>query len=548
MAYHVCDSTRPFPVSGLLRRWAPYDNLSPPAQFHMAKPRVFIGSSVEGLNIAYAVQQNLLHDAEVTVWDQGVFELSRTTLESLNRVLTDSDFGVFVFSPDDLIQIRNSSSPAVRDNVLFEFGLFIGRLSRERVYFLLPMGGELHLPTDLLGITPGRYETERADGSMQAATGGVCHQIRTQIRSLGMVPGRNAVQSSGDTEIINAEEKRTWFQDFFESKFEAAKDTLEAELTGQSGADALVSKGWVLLCEMRIRNDGNTQPLIDFAAQHADSARIQSVIATILRLERYPNKAIEILVAAQEKFPNDASIAQMIARCHHDVEDKNGAIAALERFGPDNFPTIAIDLAETLEKEERVADALVVIQRCHANHPSDKQLRLKYARLAQELEKHAVAAALLHGLTIDDPKSIEYWGNLGNSCLQLDLADVALHAYRRAQELMSEGQGSQWIVANIGNLLTHKGLPTEACSYLERALKFEPQSEYAHSRMAGALKKKAAEQKQFEKVCSDGKRQVREAQLQFINAANNPSTPATGLLGFASAPNTTSVDASQPKC
>lgn len=507
----------------------------------MAKPRVFIGSSVEGLNIAYAVQQNLLHDAEVTVWDQGVFELSRTTLESLNKVLSDSDFGVFVFSPDDLSRIRNTTSPTVRDNVLFEFGLFIGRLSRERVYFLLPMNGELHLPTDLLGITPGRYETGRTDGSMQAATGPVSHQIRTQIRTLGPMPGRHAVQSSGDADVAATEEERTWLQDFFENKIEAAKASLEAELDRNSGEDALATKAWLLLCEMRLRKDGNTRPLTDFAAQHADSVRIQVLIATILRFERYSNKAIEVLVAAQERFPSDASITQTIARCHHDVEDHHGAIAALERFGPDNFPVIAIDLAETLEKEERLADALKVIQRCHANHPTDKQLRFKYARLAQELDMHSVAAALLNGLSVDDPKSIEYWGYLGNSCLELDLYDRALYAYRRAEKLMKEGQGSQWIVANIGNLLTNKGLPTEACAYLERALEFEPQSEYAHDRMAGSLKKKAEEEKLFDKACAAGKQQVREVQLQLLTPPSNKPTSDVGLLGLESAPTVSSV-------
>ena len=149
------------------------------------KPRVFLGSSVEGLSVTYSIQTNLSHDAEMTVWSQGVFELSKTTIESLFEILDSVDFGIFVFTPDDIVKIRENSTATVRDNVLFEFGLFLGKLGRQRVFFVVPSDYELHLPTDLLGITPAKYESNREDDNLIAATGAACHQIRLILKKLG---------------------------------------------------------------------------------------------------------------------------------------------------------------------------------------------------------------------------------------------------------------------------------------------------------------------------------------------------------------------------
>jgi predicted nucleotide-binding protein len=142
------------------------------------KPKIFIGSSVEGLSIAYAVQNNLQYDGDVTVWNQGVFELSKTAIESLNDLIENTDFGIFVFSPDDMIKIKDRMQNTVRDNVIFELGLFIGKLSRKRTFIIIPDKTELRIPTDLIGITPGKFEINREDGNLEAATAPVCHQIR----------------------------------------------------------------------------------------------------------------------------------------------------------------------------------------------------------------------------------------------------------------------------------------------------------------------------------------------------------------------------------
>lgn len=102
------------------------------------KPKLFIGSSSESLNVAYAIQDNLNYDAEVTVWTQGVFKLSGNTLDDLIETVGNSHFAIFVFNPNDITIIRDKHESTVRDNVVFELGLFIGKLGKRNVFLCYP--------------------------------------------------------------------------------------------------------------------------------------------------------------------------------------------------------------------------------------------------------------------------------------------------------------------------------------------------------------------------------------------------------------------------
>jgi O-acetyl-ADP-ribose deacetylase (regulator of RNase III) len=147
----------------------------------MMKPRIFVGSSKEQLALAYAIQKCLHHAADVTVWTQGVFGVSKSALESLLAVLDRMDYGVFVFAADDLVTMRGKKTHAARDNVVFELGLFMGRLGRGHGFVVAPEGHNLHVPTDLLGTTPALFDPNRAKTEPEPALATACHAIREVI-------------------------------------------------------------------------------------------------------------------------------------------------------------------------------------------------------------------------------------------------------------------------------------------------------------------------------------------------------------------------------
>lgn len=151
----------------------------------MRKPRIFIASSLESLDIADAINVNLDHQAEVTVWKNG-FGLSTNSIDPLLAIACTVDFSIFIFTPDDVLTIRDQNKSVVRDNVLFELGLFIGTLGAKRCFIVKPRDTELHFPTDLVGLTPADYEGNRSDGDLVSAVNHPCVFIKTEVAKLGL--------------------------------------------------------------------------------------------------------------------------------------------------------------------------------------------------------------------------------------------------------------------------------------------------------------------------------------------------------------------------
>lgn len=153
------------------------------------KVRVFIISSAEALPIARLVRNAFEQDPFITtIWTDGVFRVANYTLTSLEAEIDESDFAVAIAHADDLTESRNKDWPSPRDNVVFELGLFMGRLGRQRAILMEPREEKVKLPSDLSGITtiPYRFETGRDAASLIAPA---CDKLRQHILDLGPFNG-----------------------------------------------------------------------------------------------------------------------------------------------------------------------------------------------------------------------------------------------------------------------------------------------------------------------------------------------------------------------
>jgi len=151
------------------------------------RPTVFVGSSSEGKQIAKEVQQALKDVADVTIWSQGIFQLNHSYLEDLISASETADFAIFVLTPDDVTESRDQQLSSPRDNVVFEFGLFLGCLGRDRCFTFHDKSQDIKIPSDLFGISSATF-SPHSDGNLEAAVGSGCRGIEKCILKKGRRP------------------------------------------------------------------------------------------------------------------------------------------------------------------------------------------------------------------------------------------------------------------------------------------------------------------------------------------------------------------------
>ncbi|WET03966.1 nucleotide-binding protein [Flavobacterium sp. YJ01] len=137
----------------------------------MRRKKIFIGSSSEELALAEAAKIVLESDFDVviwneSVWDNAIFKINNNYLNDLIRASLQFDFGILLGTKDDEVNVRGTQYLQPRDNVLFELGLFIGRLGLNNCAFVIDK--DIKVLSDIKGISLCRFETKNVSSFNEA--------------------------------------------------------------------------------------------------------------------------------------------------------------------------------------------------------------------------------------------------------------------------------------------------------------------------------------------------------------------------------------------
>jgi hypothetical protein len=101
-------------------------------------------------------------------WDNALFPVGATVVESLEGVPHSVDAAVIFFTPEDEINVRGIDFMSPRDNVIFEAGYFMSRFGRHRC--AVACVGDVKIPSDLDGMTVLKLSDGQSSGDILSDT------------------------------------------------------------------------------------------------------------------------------------------------------------------------------------------------------------------------------------------------------------------------------------------------------------------------------------------------------------------------------------------
>lgn len=463
----------------------------------MVKPNVFIGSSVEHKRIAELVQTALDFDVTPIVWTQDTFEPTQYALDALEKRLKTSDFAVFICAPEenDHAIIRGQKHNIVRDNIIFEVGLAMGLLGRDRTFLISPRSVNLHLPSDLLGIVPENYDPSLLSTNPEAAVGPACSRIKRKMADVGVLERQEPTEARSDkpddeprSAISELEISADWTAADFRWRYNFAIFT-----RNQQRADYIAE-------EFFKSSFGSSDEEIALWEASKEYGKILSdgigdIELIRSRSEKYPQNAalMQFLSRAMEHYGEVAEAELLLVRALDATSDVSQARSIIERIialsDGDNKQRDAEAILEKLIALPRLTTAdeasFLIALRAIARHagfkeipmaigevivgqrPNDVDTRFDLAFSYSEQNQQELAALHYNAIPETERTGVA-WNNLGVALARLQLKGMAVAAYQRASN-----EGETIADGNLAQLLQGAGFFTEAQQKVEAAIAVE---------------------------------------------------------------------------
>jgi hypothetical protein len=143
---------------------------------------IFICSSSEALDVVLPLEELLIEKQfSPTIWRNGTFGLGQQYTESIIKASKEHDYAIIILSPDGG-KVNGSDTFSVKDNVIFEMGLFISAFNRERTFFLVEKTPHLTLPSYISGLNTATYVYKSERELLKIELRNACTAIEKAIK------------------------------------------------------------------------------------------------------------------------------------------------------------------------------------------------------------------------------------------------------------------------------------------------------------------------------------------------------------------------------
>ena len=209
---------------------------------------------------------------------------------------------------------------------------------------------------------------------------------------------------------------------------------------------------------------------------------------------------------ANEKYPLFAAKANCYSKIGAEDKLEQTRLDAVRQLA--DLPDPYIALSKHHQDKQEYERARTVLEDAIRQIPDNDMLLAGYALLITDHFEAKEALPVYDDLVSLSPTSPGHRTRRANLLNQLGLNDLAMSDYKRATDLADDKEA--WILANISNLFKNRGFYQEGITYLKRALDISPDDDYAHERLAQALKLRSEERKKADEIRKEIERAMAE--------------------------------------